>query len=141
MDAAGKTSLFFTPPPYDCAWAPLPWARSSFLTGLLYCEHNPMRSFATNSWIARPAHVYVSPTVVRFDHHEHVRMSQDSPNQTSSGRDVFISYASQDAAVAHAIVESLEAQGLKCWIAPRDVKPGAQYADAIVRAINEAKPE
>jgi hypothetical protein len=28
---------------------------------------------------------------------------------------------------------------LKCWIAPRDVKPGAQYADAIVRAINEAK--
>ena len=27
----------------------------------------------------------------------------------------------------------------RCWIAPRDVKPGAQYADAIVRAINEAK--
>jgi TolB-like protein len=52
---------------------------------------------------------------------------------------VFVSYASQDAAVANSIVESLEGQGLKCWIAPRDVKPGAQYADAIVRAINEAK--
>ena len=52
---------------------------------------------------------------------------------------VFISYASQDAAVANAIVENLEQQGLQCWLAPRDVKPGAQYADAIVGAINEAK--
>jgi TolB-like protein/tetratricopeptide (TPR) repeat protein len=66
-------------------------------------------------------------------------MTDDSANQTHSGSDVFVSYASQDAAVANSIVESLESQGLKCWIAPRDVKPGAQYADAIVRAINEAK--
>jgi hypothetical protein len=54
-------------------------------------------------------------------------------------RPVIISYASQDAALANAVVESLEKQGLRCWIAPLDVKPGAQYADAIVRAINEAK--
>jgi hypothetical protein len=60
-------------------------------------------------------------------------------NQSTVSNDVFVSYASQDAAVANSIVESLEAQGLKCWMAPRDVKPGAQYADAIVRAINEAK--
>ena len=66
-------------------------------------------------------------------------MTPESPNQTTLGSDVFVSYASQDAAVANSIVESLESQGLKCWIAPRDVKPGAQYADAIVRAINEAK--
>jgi TolB-like protein/Flp pilus assembly protein TadD len=52
---------------------------------------------------------------------------------------VFISYASQDAAVANSIVENLEQHGLRCWLAPRDVKPGALYADAIVAAINEAK--
>jgi TolB-like protein/thioredoxin-like negative regulator of GroEL len=52
---------------------------------------------------------------------------------------VFISYASQDVAVADAIVEALERHGLKCWIAPRDVKAGALYADAIVRAISGAK--
>ena len=52
---------------------------------------------------------------------------------------VFISYASQDAAVAGALVEALEQNGVKCWIAPRDVKAGAQYADAIVRAISGAK--
>jgi TolB-like protein/Tfp pilus assembly protein PilF len=52
---------------------------------------------------------------------------------------VFISYASQDAAVAVALVESLEKRGVACWIAPRDVKAGALYADAIVRAISGAR--
>jgi adenylate cyclase len=53
--------------------------------------------------------------------------------------DVFISYASQDAAVANAVVAALERHGLTCWIAPRDVTPGALYADEIIRSINEAK--
>jgi TolB-like protein/Flp pilus assembly protein TadD len=52
---------------------------------------------------------------------------------------VFISYASQDAALAHALVEALELCGLRCWIAPRDVIAGSLFAEAIVRAINEAK--
>jgi TolB-like protein/predicted Zn-dependent protease len=52
---------------------------------------------------------------------------------------VFISYASQDAAVADAIVEALERHGLKCWIAPRDVVPGESYAGAIVHAIDATK--
>jgi TolB-like protein len=56
-----------------------------------------------------------------------------------TGAPVFISYASQDADTANAICRSLESQGIPCWIAPRDVKPGAQYADAIVRAISDAK--
>jgi len=66
-------------------------------------------------------------------------MSEDPANQAISACDVFVSYASQDAGVANSVVESLEQHGIRCWIAPRDVKPGAQYADAIVRAINEAK--
>jgi TolB-like protein/Tfp pilus assembly protein PilF len=68
-----------------------------------------------------------------------VNILEESANQITSGFAVFISYASNDAAVASSIVENLEQHGCKCWIAPRDVKPGAQYADAIVRAINEAK--
>jgi TolB-like protein len=52
---------------------------------------------------------------------------------------VFISYASQDAAVAERLCAALEAAGFPCWIAPRDVKPGAVYADAIVRAIGGAQ--
>jgi TolB-like protein len=52
---------------------------------------------------------------------------------------VFISYASQDAAIAAALVDALERRGIACWIAPRNVKAGSLYADAIVRAINESK--
>jgi hypothetical protein len=59
-------------------------------------------------------------------------MTEESANQTTSGHDAFVSYASQEVAAANSIVEHLEQIGLKCWIAPRDVKPGAQYADAIV---------
>jgi adenylate cyclase len=66
-------------------------------------------------------------------------MSEDSANQASACRDVFVSYASQDAAVADAVVASLEKLGIRCWIAPRDVTPGSQYADEIVGAINDAK--
>jgi adenylate cyclase len=49
---------------------------------------------------------------------------------------VFVSYASQDAAVAESLCTALEREGLPCWIAPRDVRPGDYYADAIVNAIN-----
>lgn len=52
---------------------------------------------------------------------------------------VFISYASKDAVVATALVAALERSGLACWIAPRDVKPGTLYAEAIIRAISSAK--
>jgi TolB-like protein/Flp pilus assembly protein TadD len=53
--------------------------------------------------------------------------------------EAFISYASQDISVAAAIVEALERKGVRCWIAPRNVRPGTVYADAIVGAINESK--
>jgi TolB-like protein len=66
-------------------------------------------------------------------------MTQDSPNQTHASGDVFVSYASQDAAVANSIVENLEQHGIKCWIAPRDVVPGTLYADGIVGAIDESR--
>src|SRR5450631_4172577 len=56
----------------------------------------------------------------------------------AGSRIVFLSYASADAEVANQVCQFLESHGVACWIAPRDVKPGAVYADAIVRAINEA---
>jgi hypothetical protein len=66
-------------------------------------------------------------------------MTQDTSSQIAAGSDVFVSYASQDTAVANAVVENLESYAVKCWIAPRDVRPGLQYADEIVGAINAAK--
>jgi adenylate cyclase len=52
------------------------------------------------------------------------------------GSDAFLSYASADAEIAKEVCAYVEAKGLRIWMAPRDVPAGAQYADALVRAIN-----
>ena len=61
------------------------------------------------------------------------------PTAAKASSDVFISYASQDKAVANAVCKHLESAGLACWIAPRDVTPGEFYAESIVHAIDSAK--
>jgi TIR domain len=53
--------------------------------------------------------------------------------------DAFISYASEDKAIADAACAALEQRKVRCWIAPRDVAPGADYAAAIVDAVRNAK--
>ncbi len=65
--------------------------------------------------------------------------ASEAGQDAQAASDVFVSYASKDAATANAVVAVLESQGFKCWIAPRNVTPGSQYADGIVRAINGAK--
>jgi hypothetical protein len=53
--------------------------------------------------------------------------------------DVFISYSSKDKAVADAVCARLEGQGIRCWIAPRDVMPGINYQAGIVAAIRTSR--
>ena len=48
---------------------------------------------------------------------------------------VFISFASEDTDLAHRVVNRLEASGLRCWIADRDIEPGASYPAAITEAV------
>ncbi len=61
-----------------------------------------------------------------------------SEPDSSATRAAFVSYAAADRPAADALTAYLEQRGIRCWIAPRDVPAGALYADAIVRAINEA---
>jgi len=51
----------------------------------------------------------------------------------------FISYAQKDKNAADAVVAHLERSGIPCWIAPRDVLPGANWPEAIVNAINQCR--
>jgi len=53
--------------------------------------------------------------------------------------DVFISYSSVDRTAADTVCSILEQNGLSCWIAPRDITPGVPFAEAILKAIKEAK--
>src|SRR5262245_19515778 len=52
---------------------------------------------------------------------------------------VFISHSSKDQKVARAICAALENRGLPCWFAGRNVGPGENFQESIVRAIRAAK--
>jgi TPR repeat protein len=53
--------------------------------------------------------------------------------------DVFISYPHQEKATADAACAALESSKIRCWIAPRDVAPGAEWAGSIVHAIDNCR--
>jgi len=53
------------------------------------------------------------------------------------GKDVFISYSSQDKQIAEELCELLEQRELNCWIAPRDIPAGSEFEVSILNAIDE----
>ena len=53
--------------------------------------------------------------------------------------DVFVSYSHHDKPQADAVCATLEAKGIRCWIAPRDVIPGQEWGAAIVEAIRSSR--
>lgn len=53
--------------------------------------------------------------------------------------DVFICHSSKDKKIADAICAKLEQHQIRCWIAPRDVVPGSDFAEEIIRAIHATK--
>jgi len=55
------------------------------------------------------------------------------------GHDVFVSHSSEDKIYADAVAAHLEKSGIRCWVAPRDVLPGAHWAGSILKAIADSK--
>jgi hypothetical protein len=53
--------------------------------------------------------------------------------------DAFISYSTLDKAAADAACAALEASGVRCWIAPRDITPGAEWGDSIIDGITRSR--
>ena len=53
--------------------------------------------------------------------------------------DVFVSYATDDKVTADAVVGTLEQRNIRCWVAPRDIPPGKDYAQALVQAIHGSR--
>jgi hypothetical protein len=49
---------------------------------------------------------------------------------------VFICYAHPDVGYADSICRKLEAAGIRCWIAPRDISPSEDWAAEIIDAIS-----
>ncbi len=53
-------------------------------------------------------------------------------------RPVFISYSSIDKAVAEQVCAAVEKAGHGCWMAPRDIEPGADYPSAVLDGLRNA---
>src|SRR5438552_3666559 len=53
--------------------------------------------------------------------------------------DVFLSYSSKDKLTADAACAALEARGLRCWVAPRDIVPGKEWGAAIIEGIEQSR--
>ena len=51
---------------------------------------------------------------------------------------MFVSYATADRKQALAVCKAIERRGVKCWISSRDVAPGQNYQEAIVRSLRDA---
>lgn len=54
-------------------------------------------------------------------------------------KEVFISYSTKDTDIAYTLLEVFESYGLDCWIAPRNIPKGAQWAEEIDKAIQNAR--
>ncbi len=52
---------------------------------------------------------------------------------------IFISHSSQDRRVADRLCDALERRGLGCWLASRDIAPGENFQEAIVKAIRSVR--
>ena len=53
--------------------------------------------------------------------------------------EVFISHSSKDAVIAQNMCSILEQNGISCWMAPRNIMPGDDWATAITKAITTTK--
>jgi len=53
--------------------------------------------------------------------------------------EVFISYSSKDKVIADAVCAKLEENKIRVWIAPRDVLPSKDFAEAVIDAIDDSK--
>jgi hypothetical protein len=61
-------------------------------------------------------------------------------DQTSPQRKMaFLSYSSADREFADKLCKMLEDRGVDCWIAPRDVDPGRNYAEEIITALDSTR--
>src|SRR5580698_1331454 len=100
--------------------------RSSRLAAL----RKSLRWYAHSTGCVR---VSTRPCAFSSDEGAHVRLAGARVS------DIFVSYSQTDRACAQELVEILEAQGLKCWIAPRDISPSADWAAEIIDAISAAR--
>jgi tetratricopeptide (TPR) repeat protein len=65
--------------------------------------------------------------------------AQAASFESAGSAPVFVSYATADRKQALSVCKAIERRGTKCWISTRDVAPGENYQEAIVRALRGSR--
>jgi hypothetical protein len=68
-----------------------------------------------------------------------VEQSDHAAAADGAGRRVFLSHASENADRAGEVCAHLERVGLRCWIAPRDIRPGRDWSREIIAGIDGSR--
>ena len=68
-----------------------------------------------------------------------LRLAPETRSDSAPAAKAFISHSSKDEAIAEAICQHLESAGVPCWIAPRDIEPGADWTQGILRGIASSR--
>jgi hypothetical protein len=66
-------------------------------------------------------------------------MGKSSRTRAEPGEYVFLSHSSSDKDTAALVCSVLESLGIQCWIASRDILPGANWPESIQQAIDDCK--
>ena len=70
-----------------------------------------------------------------------IRLPEEPPpvvRQPRISRQIFVSHAHQDAALAQRLAADLRARGWPVWIAPDSIRPGEKWVEAINRGLDES---
>jgi len=62
-----------------------------------------------------------------------------APDALRSDFDVFISYSKRDRPVADQVCAALEADNIRCWIAPRNIVAGMRWGEAIIAGMERCR--
>ena len=65
--------------------------------------------------------------------------AQSTDPESAASALVFVSYATADRKQALSVCKAIERRGISCWISTRDVQPGENYQEAIVRALRGSR--
>ena len=95
--------------------------RSPYTEDITFIEHNQLKADVLVDALTQSYAV--------------IKMQKDVVSEQKTQPYVFISYSSQDRAIADLLCQKLEENGIKVWYAPRNIHSG-NYAGAIVEAIS-----
>ncbi|MCP4359039.1 MAG: toll/interleukin-1 receptor domain-containing protein, partial [Chloroflexi bacterium] len=97
-----------------------------------------LRSIKTETLPPELAHLRITSIYVKPLSISRIASRLEAKRQAESAFDVFISYSSSDERAATKVRQALESEGLRCFLASKEIKSGEVFSESIRQALIEA---